>query len=262
MIITNDRLEPLTAEETARYGRQLMLPDIGAEGQKRLKAARALIVGVGGLGSPIGLYLAAAGVGTLGLVDFDSVEESNLQRQIIHSESYIGKPKTASARERIHAMNPRVNVAAYNTALTGSNAMDIIKGYDLVLDGTDNTAARRQINDACAQAGIPYIYGSVSEFAGQVSVFCAKGGPCYRCAFPDPPISAASTGTIGVMGVMPGIIGCIQAAEAVKLIVGAGNRLIGRLLTVDALSMEFCEIQLKKEPNCPICGTPVSSLRA
>jgi len=253
MMIADNRLKPLNEEEKKRYGRHLMLPEVGQYGQERLKAARVLIVGAGGLGSPLGLYLAAAGVGALGIVDFDFVEESNLQRQIIHSTLSVGKRKTASAKERINALNPNVEVLEYDTALTGGNASAIIKGYDLVMDGTDNFNARYLINEACVLSGIPYIHGSVGGFSGQVSVFYAKEGPCYRCAFPTPRQDAAPAKTAGVMGVMPGIIGCIQAAEAVKLIVGAGDSLIGRLLLVDALSMEFREIKLEKEPDCPVC---------
>jgi len=252
--ISGNRQEQLTAEEIRRYSRQLMLPEIGVEGQKRLKAARALIIGAGGLGSPLGLYLAAAGIGTLGIADFDSVEESNLQRQIIHSTNSVGKLKTTSAKERINALNPHVKTVEYNAGLNMSNAFDIIKEYDLVLDGTDNFTARYFINDACVLAGIPYVYGSVYEFTGQAGIFYAKKGPCYRCAFPAPPRGAAPAGAIGVMGVMPGIIGCIQAAEAIKFIVGIGDSLVGRLLLADALSMEFQEIKLEKEPNCPVCG--------
>ena len=254
MIITDNRRQALTDEERNRYSRHLMMPEVGVLGQERLKAARALIVGAGGLGSPLGLYLAAAGVGVLGLVDYDTVDESNLQRQIIHSSEYIGKRKTASARDRINALNPLVEVEVYNTALIADNAYSIIKNYDLVADGTDNLAARRLINDACLRAGIPYVYGSVGGFSGQVSVFCAKEGPCYNCAFPAPAQSAGKAKTVGVMGVTPGIIGCIQAAEAVKLIVGCGESLIGRLLVVDALYMGFTEIKIYKAPNCPVCG--------
>ena len=247
-------MEKLNPDELKRYSRHLLLPEVGIEGQERLKAARVLIVGAGGLGSPLCLYLAAAGVGHLGVVDFDIVDESNLQRQIIHSTPYVGMPKTTSAKDRINALNPHVNVAEYKTALTRDNAYDIINGYDLAADGTDNIAARYLINSACARAGIPYVYGSVYEFSGQASVFFAKEGPCYRCAFPSPPKTASPAKTIGVMGVMPGIIGCIQAAEALKLIVGRGDSLIGRLLMADALSMEFREVSLEKEPGCPVCG--------
>ena len=250
----DDRPETLTAGELNRYSRHLMLTEVGTEGQERLKAARVLIVGAGGLGSPLGLYLAAAGVGTLGIIDFDTVEESNLQRQIIHSTHHIGMPKTVSAKDRINALNPYVKVVEYSTALTAGNAFDIISAYDLAADGTDNVSARFLINNACVRAGIPYVYGSVYEFTGQAGVFYAKEGPCYRCAFPSPPRSPAPSGTIGVMGVMPGIIGCIQAAEAVKLIIGGGNGLIGRLLLADAWNMEFREITLEKEPECPVCG--------
>jgi len=257
MIIADNRLEPLTTGETRRYSRHLMLPEIGAEGQERLKAARVLIAGAGGLGSPLGLYLSASGVGTLGVADFDYVDESNLQRQIIHSTEYIGKPKTASAKVHIKALNPYVEVAEYNTALTEDNAPGIIAGYDLVVDGTDNLSARYLINESCVTLGIPYVYGSVSGFTGQVSVFYAKEGPCYRCAFPNLPNLAEPAGKTGVMGVLPGIIGCIQAAEAIKLIVGGGDSLIGRLLFADAWSMEFRELTLKKEVHCPVCGDKI-----
>jgi adenylyltransferase/sulfurtransferase len=249
-------LNDLSNEEIGRYSRHLLLPEIGVEGQKRLRAAKVLVVGTGGLGAPLLLYLAAAGVGTLGVVDFDFVEASNLQRQIIHSTRDIGRPKTASAKDRIRAINPAVKVVEYNEALTSKNAAEIIKEYDVVADGTDNYPTRYLVNDACVFAGVPNVYGSIFQFEGQSSVFYAKQGPCYRCLYPAPPppglVPSCAEG--GVMGVLPGIVGTIQAAEVIKLIVGGKNTLIGRLLLFDAWRMKFRELKLEKDPGCPVCG--------
>jgi adenylyltransferase/sulfurtransferase len=246
----------LTNEEIARYSRHLLLPEIGVEGQKKLKAAKVLIVGTGGLGAPLALYLSAAGVGTIGLVDFDVVDESNLQRQIIHSTRDVGRPKVASAKDRIKGVNPLVNVIAHNTTLTSQNALDIIANYDIVADGTDNFQTRYLVNDACVFLGKPNIYGSVFQFEGQSSVFGTKDGPCYRCLYPSPPppglVPSCAEG--GVMGVLPGIIGTIQAAETIKMIVGGAKPLIGRLLHFDAWRMSFRELKLDKDENCPVCG--------
>jgi len=246
----------LTHEEIARYSRHLLLPEIGVEGQKKLKNAKVLIIGTGGLGAPLALYLAAAGVGTIGLVDFDVVDASNLQRQIIHSTRDVDRPKVASARDRILGINPLINVVMHNTMLTSQNALDIIAGYDLVADGTDNFQTRYLVNDACVFLGKPNVYGSVFQFDGQASVFGAPGGPCYRCLYPSPPppglVPSCAEG--GVMGVLPGIIGTIQAAEAIKLIVGGAKPLVGRLLHFDAWRMSFRELKLDREPNCPVCG--------
>jgi len=246
----------LTNEEISRYSRHLLLPEIGVEGQVKLKNAKVLIVGTGGLGAPLALYLSAAGVGTIGLVDFDEVDASNLQRQIIHSTKDIGRPKVASAKDRIKGINPFVNVVVHNTMLTSKNAMEIIADYDIVADGTDNFQTRYLVNDACVFLGKVNIYGSVFQFEGQSSVFGAKDGPCYRCIYPSPPppglVPSCAEG--GVMGVLPGIIGTIQAAETIKMIVGGAKPLIGRLLHFDAWRMKFRELNLEKDPNCPVCG--------
>jgi adenylyltransferase/sulfurtransferase len=255
-IIPDDRVDKLTNEEISRYSRHLLLPQIGLDGQEKLKAAKVLIVGTGGLGAPLALYLAAAGVGTLGIVDFDVVEESNLQRQIIHSTRDIDRPKVASAADRIKSLNPEVKVITHNTRLTSENALEIIEDYDIVADGTDNYQTRYLVNDACVLLGKPNVYGSIFQFEGQASVFYAKEGPCYRCLYPSPPppglVPSCSEG--GVLGVLPGIVGTIQANEVIKLIVGGGNSLIGRLLLFDAWEMKFRELKLDKDPGCPICG--------
>jgi adenylyltransferase/sulfurtransferase len=246
----------LSNEEIARYSRHLLLPDIGVEGQKKLKAAKVLIIGTGGLGAPLALYLAAAGVGTIGLVDFDVVDESNLQRQIIHSTRDIHRPKVASAKDRIKGINPLSNVVTHNAMLTSQDALELIQDYDLVADGTDNFQTRYLVNDACVFLGKPNVYGSVFQFEGQAGVFGAKDGPCYRCLYPSPPppglVPSCAEG--GVMGVLPGIIGTIQAAEVIKLIIGNAKPLIGRLLHFDAWRMTFRELKLDKEPDCPVCG--------
>jgi len=246
----------LTNEEIGRYSRHLLLPEIGVEGQKKLKAAKVLIVGTGGLGAPIALYLAAAGVGTIGLVDFDVVDESNLQRQIIHSTRDVGRPKVASAKDRIKGINPLVNVVTHNEMLTSKNALELFADYDIIADGTDNFQTRYLVNDACVFLGKLNAYGSVFQFDGQATVFGAKDGPCYRCLYPSPPppglVPSCAEG--GVMGVLPGIIGTIQAAETIKLIVGGAKPLIGRLLSFDAWRMSFRELKLDKNPDCPVCG--------
>src|SRR5436190_4865521 len=231
----------LVQAELVRYSRHLILPDVGVAGQEKLKAARVLLIGAGGLGSPAALYLAAAGVGNLGLVDFDNVDVTNLQRQILHGTKDVGRPKLASARERIADVNPHVRLETYETALTSKNALDIIRDYDIVVDGTDNFATRYLVNDACVLLGKPNVYGSVFRFDGQVSVFATKDGPCYRCLYPEPPpphlVPSCAEG--GVLGVLPGVIGTLQATEAIKLIAGIGETLAGRLLLFDALRMTF-----------------------
>ncbi len=250
-------LPELTPDEYARYSRHLTLPEVGLDGQRKLKAARVLCIGAGGLGSPAALYLAAAGVGTLGLMDFDAVDASNLQRQILHSTADVGRSKIASASARLQALNPNMCIEAHETALTASNAREIIAAYDVILDGTDNFPARYLVNDACVLVGRPNAYGSIFRFEGQASVFATKDGPCYRCLHPEPPppglVPSCAEG--GVLGVLPGVIGTIQATEALKLILGIGEPLIGRFLIYDALRMRFREIRLRKDPDCPVCGT-------
>lgn len=247
----------LTPDELRRYGRHLVLPEVGTTGQQKLKDARVLLVGAGGLGSPAALYLAAAGVGTLGLVDFDVVDETNLQRQILHGTSDIGRPKLDSAADRIRDINPFVHVERFDTALTSQNALEIAANFDIVVDGTDNFPTRYLVNDTCVILGKPNAFGSVLRFEGQASVFAQEDGPCYRCLFREPPPAGLvpSCAEAGVLGVMPGIVGTIQATEAIKLILGAGNPLVGRLLLIDALTMEFRTIALRKDPECPACGT-------
>ncbi|AID89859.1 molybdopterin-synthase adenylyltransferase MoeB [Klebsiella michiganensis] len=255
-IIPGDCLTELTHAEIARYSRHLLLPEVGLEGQKRLKAARVLLIGTGGLGAPVALYLAAAGVGKLGIVDFDFVDVSNLQRQIIHNTKDINRPKVASAKDKIKAINPEIQVVTYNTTLSSKNALEIIGEYDLVVDGTDNYPTRYLINDACVLLGKPLVYGSIFQFEGQASVFYAGEGPCYRCLYPEPPppglVPSCAEG--GVVGVLPGIIGTIQAAEAIKLIVGGSESLIGRLLLFDVWQMKQRELRLERAPDCPVCG--------
>jgi molybdopterin/thiamine biosynthesis adenylyltransferase/rhodanese-related sulfurtransferase len=249
-------LPELTAEELGRYARHITLPEVGLEGQRKLKAARVLCVGTGGLGSPLAFYLAAAGIGTLGLVDFDVVDASNLQRQIIHSTRDIGRKKLDSAAEKLTALNPALNVVKHETMLSSANAMEILKDYDIVADGTDNFPTRYLVNDACVLLGKPNVYGSIFRFEGQASVFAAENGPCYRCLYPEPPppglVPSCAEG--GVLGILPGLVGVIQATEAIKLILGRGDALIGRLLLVDALGMRFRELKLRKNPECPVCG--------
>ena len=250
-------LPELTTSDLSRYARHLILPEVGMEGQQKLKAARVLCVGTGGLGSPLSFYLTAAGIGTLGLVDFDVVDASNLQRQIIHSTKDIGRKKLDSAEEKLTALNPAVQIVKHETMLTSANALDILKDYDVVADGTDNFPTRYLVNDACVLLGKPNVYGSIFRFEGQASVFATEQGPCYRCLYPEPPppglVPSCAEG--GVLGIMPGIIGVIQAAEVIKLILGKGDSLIGRLLLVDALTMRFRELKLHKNPQCPVCGT-------
>ena len=247
----------LSNEEILRYSRHLILPDVGMEGQEKLKASKVLIIGAGGLGSPLAMYLAAAGVGTIGLVDFDVVDLTNLQRQILHSTADVGKSKLESARETINGINPHVKVEMYETHLTSENAFEILKPYDIVVDGTDNFPTRYLTNDACVILGKPNVYGSIFRFDGQVTVFDAKRGPCYRCLYPAPPppgmVPSCAEG--GVLGVLPGIVGSFQALETIKLITGAGEPLIGRLIVYDALRFIVRELKLKKNPECPVCGT-------
>src|ERR1700751_3101926 len=249
-------LPELTTDDLSRYSRHLILPEVGMEGQQRLKAAKVLCVGTGGLGSPLAFYLAAAGVGTLGLGDFDVVDASNLQRQIIHSTKDIGRKKLDSAAEKLTALNPALNVVKHETMLASANAHEIIKDYDIVADGTDNFPTRYLVNDACVILGKPNVYGSIFRFEGQASVFAYPGGPCYRCLYPEPPppglVPSCAEG--GVLGILPGVIGLIQATETVKLILGIGDLLVGRLLLYDALGMKFRELKLRKNPECPVCG--------
>jgi sulfur-carrier protein adenylyltransferase/sulfurtransferase len=254
----NVALPQLTNEEIARYSRHLILPEVGLEGQQKLKAAKVLCVGTGGLGAPLAYYLAAAGIGTLGLVDFDVVDESNLQRQIIHSTNDIGRPKIDSAAEKLKALNPYLNIVKHETMLTSANALEIIKDYDIVADGTDNFPTRYLVNDACVLSGNkPNAYASIFRFEGQASVFATEDGPCYRCLYPEPPppglVPSCAEG--GVLGILPGLLGVIQATEVIKLILGKGDSLIGRLLLVDSLGMKFRELKLRKNPDCPLCGT-------
>ena len=254
------RLRPAPAlerEELLRYGRHLLLPEVGIDGQRRLKAARVLIVGAGGLGSPAALYLASAGVGTIGLVDFDIVEVTNLQRQLLHGTRDIGRPKLDSARDRLFDTNPNVKLELHPTRLTSANALTIIGQYDFVLDGTDNFATRYLVNDACVLLGKPNVYGSIFRFDGQASVFATEDGPCYRCLYPEPPppglVPSCAEG--GVLGVLPGLVGTVQATEAIKLILGIGTPLVGRLLLVNALDAEFRSVKVRRDPTCPACGT-------
>ncbi len=246
----------LSQDQIARYSRHLLLPEVGVGGQEKLCDAKVLCIGTGGLGSPLGLYLAAAGIGTLGLVDFDIVDQSNLQRQIMHGESTVGKLKVDSAKDRLADMNSDVEVVTYNTRLSSENALDIFKDYDIIVDGTDNFPTRYLANDAAVLLGKPYIYGCILRFEGQASVFHSKEGPCYRCLYPEPPppglVPSCAEG--GVLGILPGIIGLIQATEVVKLILGKGETLIGRLMIFDALAMKFRELKLRKDKDCPICG--------
>lgn len=248
----------LSASELSRYDRHITLPEVGMEGQQKLKRAKVLMVGTGGLGSPLGLYLTAAGVGTLGIVDFDRVDESNLQRQVLHGTKDVGRPKIESARDRLSDINPHVNIVTYETALTSENAMQILADYDVVVDGTDNFATRYLVNDACVLLGKPNVYGSIFRFEGQVSVFHpAGGGPCYRCIYPSPPppgmVPSCAEG--GVLGVLPGVVGTLQATEVIKTILGAGTSLLNRLLLFDALDMKFRELKLRRDDNCPLCSS-------
>ncbi|HEV2645327.1 MAG TPA: molybdopterin-synthase adenylyltransferase MoeB [Acidobacteriaceae bacterium] len=251
------QLPKLTKDEISRYSRHLILPEVGMEGQQKLKAAKVLCVGTGGLGAPLALYLAAAGIGTLGLVDFDVVDESNLQRQIIHSTATVGKLKVDSAEIMLKGLNPNMNVVKHNTMLTSANALEIFKDYDVIADGTDNFQTRYLVNDACVLTKKPNAYGSIFRFEGQASVFATEEGPCYRCLYPEPPppglVPSCAEG--GVLGILPGLVGIIQATEVIKLILGIGDTLVGRLLLVDALGMKFRTLKLRKNPDCPACGT-------
>jgi sulfur-carrier protein adenylyltransferase/sulfurtransferase len=247
----------LTNEEILRYSRHLIMPEVGMQGQLKLKAAKVLCIGAGGLGSPLALYLGAAGVGTLGIVDFDVVDYTNLQRQIIHSTGDVGRPKLDSAAEKLKAMNPFLNIRTFETRLSSENALELFKEFDVIADGTDNFPTRYLVNDACVLTGKPNVYGSIFRFEGQASVFATEEGPCYRCLYPEPPppglVPSCAEG--GVLGILPGLVGVIQATEVIKLILGTGDPLIGRLLLVDALGMKFRELKLRKNPDCPACGT-------
>jgi molybdopterin/thiamine biosynthesis adenylyltransferase/rhodanese-related sulfurtransferase/molybdopterin converting factor small subunit len=250
-------LPELTNDEVKRYSRHLIMPEVGVDGQRKLKASSVLCIGAGGLGSPVAMYLAAAGVGTLGLVDFDVVDFSNLQRQILHGTPDVGRTKLASAKDRLTALNPEITIETYEIALSSQNALKLFEPYDVIVDGTDNFPTRYLVNDACVLLGKPNAYGSIFRFEGQASVFATRDGPCYRCLYPEPPppglVPSCAEG--GVLGVLPGMIGMIQATEAIKLILGVGEPLIGRFLIYDALRMRFRELKLKKDPDCPVCGT-------
>lgn len=260
MAIPTDALQQqevkLSKEEVQRYSRHLIMPEVGMEGQLKLKRARVLTIGTGGLGAPLGLYLAAAGVGHLGLVDFDVVDSSNLQRQVTFTTADVGKPKSEAAKARLSALNPAIEIVSYETRLTSDNALELFRDYDIIVDGTDNFPTRFLVNDACVLLGKPNVYGSIFRFEGQATVFGYPGGPCYRCLYPEPPppglVPSCAEG--GVLGVLPGIVGSIQAMETIKLILGAGEPLVGRLLLFDALAMRFRELKLKRNPDCPMCG--------
>jgi sulfur-carrier protein adenylyltransferase/sulfurtransferase len=256
-ILCLTRFVELNNDEIRRYSRHLILPEVGLAGQKKIKAASVLCIGAGGLGSPVALYLAAAGIGKLGIVDFDTVDDSNLQRQLLHADADVGRPKTESAGETLRGINPNIEVVLHNTRITSENALDLIRPYDIVVDGTDNFPTRYLTNDACVLLKKPNIYGSIFQFEGQASVFAPHlGGPCYRCLYPEPPPPGTVPGCAegGVLGVLPGIIGCIQATEILKLAIGVGNSLIGRLLLFNALDMKFRELKLRRDPQCPVCG--------
>jgi sulfur-carrier protein adenylyltransferase/sulfurtransferase len=247
----------LTKEEVMRYSRHLIMHEVGMDGQLKIKAAKVLCIGTGGLGAPLGLYLAAAGVGRIGLVDFDVVDTTNLQRQVLFGTSDVGQPKTAAAANRLRNLNPDIRIDTFETQLTSANALELFRDYDIIVDGTDNFPTRYLVNDACVITGKPNVYGSIFRFEGQITVFGYPGGPCYRCLYPEPPppglVPSCAEG--GVLGVLPGIVGTIQAAETLKLIIGKGEPLIGRLLLFDALAMKFRELKLRKNPDCPVCGT-------
>src|SRR3954470_443268 len=255
-VTTPSTLPTLSNEEVLRYSRHLIMPEVGMEGQQKLKAAKVLCIGAGGLGSPLAMYLAAAGVGTLGLVDFDVVDLTNLQRQIIHSTADVGRSKLESAAETIRGINPHCDLRKFETKLTSANALDIFRQFDIVADGTDNFPTRYLVNDACILTGKPNVYGSIFRFEGQASVFATKEGPCYRCIYPEPPPpgTVPSCAEGGVLGILPGLVGVMQATEVIKLILGAGESLAGRLLLINALTMRFRELKLKKDPECPACG--------
>jgi adenylyltransferase/sulfurtransferase len=248
----------LTNEEILRYSRHLIMPEVGMDGQLKLKGAKVLLIGTGGLGAPLGLYLTAAGVGKIGLVDFDVVDFTNLQRQVTFGSSDVGKPKTEAAKARLTNLNPDVQITTYETKLTSENALEIFKDYDVIVDGTDNFPTRYLVNDACILLGKPNVYGSIFRFEGQCTVFGMPDGPCYRCLYPEPPppglVPSCAEG--GVLGVLPGIIGSLQAMETIKLLIGRGESLVGRLLLFDALALKFRELKLRKNPHCPMCGTP------
>src|SRR5687767_12949477 len=250
-------LPELSGDEIKRYSRHLIMPEVGVEGQRKLKAAKVLCIGAGGLGSPAAMYLAAAGIGTIGIVDFDVVDFSNLQRQILHGTPDVGRPKLQSAKDTLNALNPNVRIETYEEALTSANALRLFEPYDVILDGTDNFPTRYLVNDACVLTGKPNAYGSIFRFEGQASVFATKEGPCYRCLYPEPPqpglVPSCAEG--GVFGLLPGIIGVIQATETIKLVLAAGEPLIGRFLIYDALRMRFRELRLRKDADCPVCGT-------
>ncbi|HUM07011.1 MAG TPA: molybdopterin-synthase adenylyltransferase MoeB [Terriglobales bacterium] len=246
----------LSNDEILRYSRHLIMPEVGMEGQQKLKAAKVLCIGAGGLGSPLSLYLTAAGVGTLGIVDFDVVDYTNLQRQIIHTTDDVGRKKLDSAADKLRAINPFINLRTFETKLTSANALDLFREFDIIADGTDNFPTRYLVNDACVLTGKPNVYGSIFRFEGQASVFATEDGPCYRCLYPEPPppglVPSCAEG--GVLGILPGLVGVIQATETIKLILGQGDSLVGRLLLVDALGMKFRELKLHKNPDCPVCG--------
>jgi sulfur-carrier protein adenylyltransferase/sulfurtransferase len=251
-----DTARTLSKEEIQRYSRHLIMPEVGMEGQLKLARAKVLMIGAGGLGAPLGLYLAAAGVGKLGIVDFDVVDFTNLQRQITFSTPDVGRPKAQAAKERLSAMNPQIQIVTYETRLTSDNALDLFRDYDIIVDGTDNFPTRFLVNDACVLLNKPNVYGSIFRFEGQTTVFHYRGGPCYRCLYPEPPppglVPSCAEG--GVLGVLPGIVGSLQAMETIKLILGIGEPLVGRLLLFDALAMHFRELRLRRNPSCPVCG--------
>src|SRR3954466_8203069 len=257
MATTTEIPVTLNKDEILRYSRHLIMPEVGMEGQQKLKAARVLCIGTGGLGSPLALYLAAAGVGTLGLVDFDVVDYTNLQRQIIHSTADVGRKKLDSAADKLKGINPFLNLRTFDTRLSSANALELFRDFDIIADGTDNFPTRYLVNDACVLTGKPNVYGSIFRFEGQASVFATEEGPCYRCLYPEPPppglVPSCAEG--GVLGVLPGLVGTIQATETIKLLLGVGEPLIGRLLTIDTLTMQFRTLKLRKDPTCPACGT-------
>ena len=252
----NETKPELNNDEIARYSRHLIMPEVGMDGQLKLKSASVLCIGVGGLGSPVAMYLGAAGVGRIGIVDFDVVDYSNLQRQVIHGTPDVGRPKLDSARDRLNAINPEVTVETHDVALSSENALELLANYDVIVDGTDNFPTRYLVNDACVILGKPNVYGSIFRFEGQASVFATKDGPCYRCLYPEPPppglVPSCAEG--GVLGILPGVIGTIQATEVVKLIIGVGEPLVNRFMIYDALRMKFRELKLRKDPECPVCG--------
>lgn len=252
----NETKPELNNDEVARYSRHLIMPEVGMDGQLKLKSASVLCIGAGGLGSPVAMYLGAAGVGRIGIVDFDVVDYSNLQRQVIHGTPDVGRSKLDSARDRLNAINPEVTVETHDVALSSENALELLANYDVIVDGTDNFPTRYLVNDACVILGKPNVYGSIFRFEGQASVFATKDGPCYRCLYPEPPppglVPSCAEG--GVLGILPGVVGTIQATEAVKLIIGVGEPLINRFMIYDALRMKFRELKLRKDPDCPVCG--------